>query len=450
MSSTTTTPTGRAITESIREQLSSFTTSIPLHYSRNMELEGVLEEVAKLPEDALVLFGVFNRDAAGRFYDVTEASSAVAERSKAPVYGLFDFDIGQGIVGGVLISGYAQGQSMAQRALHVLSGRHPRDVPVIRHSVARPMFDYRQLKRFGIKLDRLPADSEILNRPRSFYSEYTGYTWLGAGFAAIQTLIIMALIINITRRRQAEKDLRRAQRNLEERVRERTAELRGSEEALRTVFDSSHDAIFIHDARGRILEVNQRMLKMYGLFESDIENLSIEGDISSRDNAVYRLSTIWRSAINGEPQHFDWRARRPHTGEEFDVEVYLTRMMFRGREAILANVRDISVRKESENRIRRSLTKFEAIFEKLPHGHRHVRRAHDRDHQPPRGRDFRLQAAGSTGQQPEPAAGALPDRGRFRQGVQKGPLRARGVQYGAGLPQQERVHGMVPHVCQGR
>lgn len=357
------TPSGREIAATIREQLSSFSTSIPLRYSQNLTLDQILEVVENLPEGALILFGVFNRDATGHFYDVTEVSSAVAERSSVPVYGLFDFDLGHGPVGGVLTSGYAQGQSMAQVALHVLSGRHPQDVPVIRDRSARPMFDYRQLKRFNIKSDRIPEDSEIINRPRSLYSEYTAYTWFGAGFAAIQTVIIVALIVNITRRRQAEKDLRRAQRNLEGRVRERTAELLGSEEALRTVFDSSHDAIFIHDVRGNILEVNRRMLGMYRLFESDLENLSIERDISSRDNAVYRLSSIWRSAINGEPQHFDWRARRPHTGEEFDVEVYLTRIVFRGQEAILANVRDISARKESENRIRQSLTEFEAIFE---------------------------------------------------------------------------------------
>ena len=357
------TPTGKAVALTIKEQLSSFSPSIPIQYNENQELERVLGDVERLPKDALILFGVFNRDVTNRFYDMGEVSSIVAQRAKAPVYGLIDFDLGHGIVGGMLSSGYAQGQSMAQMALHVLSGRQPRDIPVIRDGEFRPMFDYRQLKRFNVNLDKLPDNSEIINRPTSFYSEHARYTWLGVGFVAFQTVIIMALVVNITRRRQAEKDLRKAQRNLEERVRDRTAELRGSEEALRTVFDFSHDAIFIHDVQGKILEVNQRMLDMYGLSGADIESLSIEGDISSRDNAMHRLSVLWRNAISGEPQHFDWRARRPHTGEEFDVEVYLTRIAFRGRTAILANVRDISVRKESENRIRRSLTKFEAIFE---------------------------------------------------------------------------------------
>lgn len=357
------TPTGQAVTKNIRDQLKDFAPGIDIRYSEDVGLESVLNEVESLPKNSLVLFGIFYRDKRGRFYDVAEVSSAVSQRANVPVYGLIDFDLGHGIVGGLLSSGYSQGQSMAQIALHVLAGRRPQDIPVISDGVFRPMFDYTQMKRHGISLDRLPDDSEIINRPSSFYLEHTGYIWVGMAFAAIQTLIIVALVFNIIRRRQAEKGLRRAHRTLEERVRERTKELKDSELALRTVFDSSHDAIIIHDVTGTILEVNQRMLDMYGLEMDDIDGLSIARDLSSRDNAVYRLSAVWRSVINGDPQYFEWRAKQPHTNHEFDVEVYLNRVVFRGRDAILANVRDISVRKESENRIRQSLTKFEAIFE---------------------------------------------------------------------------------------
>jgi PAS domain S-box-containing protein len=263
----------------------------------------------------------------------------------------------------MLTSGYAQGQAMAQLALHVLAGRHPRDIPVIRENAPRPMFDYDQIKRFRISMDALPDNSDIVNRPRTFYSEHSDLFWFGLAFTVVQMVIIFLLAANTSRRKRAETALRRAHQSLEERVRERTGEVKETLEALRTVFDASHDAIFIHDVTGRILEANARMLKMYGLAPGEIRDVSIARDISSRDNAVYRLSSIWRQVINGEPQNFEWKARRPHDGAEFDVEVYLNRIVFHGQEAILANVRDITVRKESENRIRQSLSKFEAILE---------------------------------------------------------------------------------------
>ncbi|WP_285907535.1 PAS domain S-box protein [Pseudodesulfovibrio pelocollis] len=357
------TPSGRAIASAIRTGLATFAPEVALRTVEGTDLDEMIDRAARLPKNALILYGVYFRSPDGRFHDTGEVLRAIASRASVPVYGLYDFDLGHGIVGGMLVSGYAQGQAMAQISLHVLAGRHPRDIPVIRESAPRPMFDYEQLRKHRIRMDALPDDSEIVNRPRSFYSEHSDLLWIGVVFTIVQMLIIFALAFNIIRRKRAETELRRTHQSLEERVRERTGEVKETVEALRTVFDASHDAIFIHDATGRILEANERMLKMYGLTRDEIHDLSIARDISSRDNAVYRLSSVWRQVINGEPQNFEWKARRPHDGAEFDVEVYLNRIVFHGREAILANVRDITVRKESENRIRQSLSKFEAIFE---------------------------------------------------------------------------------------
>ena len=357
------TPSGTALAQSIKEQLGDFFPNLDIIYSGKLDLDELLAEVEDLPDETIVLFGIYYRDLNGRFYDIGESVSALSLRAKAPVFGLFDFDLGNGIVGGLLSSGQHQGQTMAQMALHVLAGRHPMNIPVIEKDVAVPMFDYNQLKRHSIRLSELPENSEVIDRPTSFFSDHSGFIWLGMAFTAVQMVIIVFLVFNITRRRKAEKDLRRIQQSLEERVRDRTSEVKESVEALRTVFDASHDAIFIHDVSGRILDVNERMLKMYGVSRDEIRDLSIARDMSSRDNAVYRLSSIWRSVLNGAPQFFEWKARRPHDGSEFDVEIYLNRIVFLGQEAILTNVRDITVRKESENRIRQSLSKFEAILE---------------------------------------------------------------------------------------
>ena len=357
------TPSGRASAQAVRKDLLSFPPEVALRYSDGLTLPELLAEVRALPEDSLILYGFYYRDREGRFYNTGEALEAIAAETDLPIYGLYDLDLGHGIVGGMLSRGYAQGQAMGQLALHVLAGRDPGEIPVTPRETSKPMFDYVQLKKYRIKPESLPEGSVVINRPRSFYAEHGSLIWLIVGLAAIQMVIIVALVVNITRRRQAEKELRSAHQMLEERVRERTGEVKETVDALRTVFDASHDAIIIHDVAGQILDVNERMLKMYGLTRDEIGDISIARDISSRNNAVYRLSSIWRAAINGEPQFFEWKARRPHDGHEFDVEVYLNPIVFKGREAILSNVRDITVRKESENRIRQSLSKFEAILE---------------------------------------------------------------------------------------
>ena len=53
-------------------------------------------------------------------------------------------------------------------------------------------------------------------------------------------------------------------------------ELRRSEENYREIFNGTSDAIFIHDAEsGKILDVNQAMLNMYGCSYDD----ALSGDI---------------------------------------------------------------------------------------------------------------------------------------------------------------------------
>jgi PAS domain S-box-containing protein len=354
---------GVAVRKSIEEQLRGLDKDVTVVFSGNSDLATILQHVDRLPSNAVILLSVFNRDNTGRFFDKNEVAEAVSARAKVPVFGILEVDIGHGIVGGMLSNGHDQGQAMAQIALHVMSGRDPGEIPVLQGSAYAPKFDYVQLKRFDLNLAELPAGSVIRNRPDSFYREHSAMLLGVIGFALLQTLIILALILNIIRRRRAEKELRIAHRTLEARVRERTSELRQSEEVLRTIFDFSYDAIIIHDANGRILEVNRRMIEMYGLDGMDPAGVSLARDISSAENPLHSMAVTIRDVLDGKHCHLEWRARNYRNKREFDVEVHLTPIVYRGEEAVLANIRDISERKESENSIRQNLVKFEAILE---------------------------------------------------------------------------------------
>lgn len=355
--------TGRAVGGSIREQLLGLTPAVNVEFCKNTGLADILDRAAKLPPDAVILLSVFNRDNTGRFYDKNEVAEAVSARAAVPVYGILDTDLGHGIVGGMLSNGQDQGRAMARIALHVLAGGAPHEIPVVQGSVYAPKFDYAQIKRFDIDPARLPAGSTVINRPDSFYREHSAMFLGVGGLGALQFLIILALILNIVRRRRAEKELRNAHRTLEERVKERTSELRESEEILRTIFDFAYDAILIHDGHGRILEINQRTIEMFGLEDVPLSEVSLARDLSSPDNPLHTMAGIMREVLRGKPYNLEWRVRRYGESREFDVEIHLTRITYRGEEVILANVRDISARKESENAIRQNLVKFEAILE---------------------------------------------------------------------------------------
>ncbi|MCF6284649.1 MAG: PAS domain S-box protein [Candidatus Hydrogenedentes bacterium] len=122
-------------------------------------------------------------------------------------------------------------------------------------------------------------------------------------------------------------------------------ERKRAEEALRIIFDNNHDALFLHAADGKILDVNNKMLDMYGVTHELASTLSIQDDYTADDWPTNTLSETWEAVMAGEAQLFEWKARRPKDASTFYVEVALQRIQIHDELLVLANVRDISERK---------------------------------------------------------------------------------------------------------
>jgi PAS domain S-box-containing protein len=133
--------------------------------------------------------------------------------------------------------------------------------------------------------------------------------------------------------------------------RKRTEEaLRESEENYREIFNATSEAIFIHDAAsGKILDVNQPMLDMFGFSrEEEVLRFTID-DLSSGRPPYTQSEGLERikAAVTMGPQLFEWRSRRKD-GKLFWSEVALRSSEIAGEGRVLAVVRDITERKKAE------------------------------------------------------------------------------------------------------
>ncbi|PKM50387.1 MAG: hypothetical protein CVV02_11455 [Firmicutes bacterium HGW-Firmicutes-7] len=133
-----------------------------------IKLDGVnLDEITKkaqnLPAGSIILYLVYFKDNEGNHYEYNQASSIISYTSLTPIYGVWDFTLGYGIIGGKLTSGFYQGETAATIAVSVLNGVAPSQIPVITEKTTHYQFDYVQLKKFGIKVDELPLNSIIIN-----------------------------------------------------------------------------------------------------------------------------------------------------------------------------------------------------------------------------------------------------------------------------------------------
>ena len=142
-----------------------------------------------------------------------------------------------------------------------------------------------------------------------------------------------------------------------------------SEAALRTVFNSVNDAIFVHDAEtGAIIDVNETMCEMYGYSREDARELTVE-DLSSGEPPYSQAEAVEnvRTAAEGEPQITEWHAEHSD-GELFWVEVSMRRAYVGEELRVLVIARDITERKDRQAKLEALTTRLELALEETGTG----------------------------------------------------------------------------------
>lgn len=152
------------------------------------------------------------------------------------------------------------------------------------------------------------------------------------------------------------------------------SELKNTEHLLEKVFNSTQDAIVIHDLEGKVLEVNGKMCEYYQLSKKEASEITIK-DISALEMDFDELRTIWEHVIKGEKIRFEWKAMRPKDQSTFDVEVSLQRIGYLNNEYILGNIRDISERKLAEEKIITANKELKQASIELQHSNKELENA---------------------------------------------------------------------------
>ena len=146
-------------------------------------------------------------------------------------------------------------------------------------------------------------------------------------------------------------------------MRRKEKAITASEQALQTIFDSVYDAVFIHDVGGSIIDVNRRVLEMFRIDREEALRFDIRQDFSAPGDQLQNLDSYWQRAQAGEVLRFEWVAKRPKDGHVFDVEVVLSKVRFKGNDAILGSVRDISDMKAAEAELRDKSTRLDLALQ---------------------------------------------------------------------------------------
>jgi PAS domain S-box-containing protein len=176
-------------------------------YLTKLSMPTLLEQLKHLSSDTIVYHTAMTKDAAGQhFIDSAQAVPLVASAANAPVFVMDDVDLREGTVGGDLVNWSDDGHVAAEMAVRVLNGEKAEDIPIVTSDDAY-MFDWRALRRWGIKENSLPPGSMVINREPSFWELYRRYVIAGVFVLLGQTGVILGLLWQRSRRKKTQRAL---------------------------------------------------------------------------------------------------------------------------------------------------------------------------------------------------------------------------------------------------
>lgn len=181
--------TDRKIKNLAVEALAELHGRFTMQYLDDFSAEDLLLKVTQLPEDSAILYLSIFRDANGQYFVPRDIMSDISEKANAPTFGIADTYLGHGIVGGNLLSAGNQGKRYAEIAVKILSGGPLTSLEFMEKG-NQLMFDWRQLKRWSIDEDRLPAGSIVRYRAFSIWQQYRWHIIGIIAFLFIETFLI--------------------------------------------------------------------------------------------------------------------------------------------------------------------------------------------------------------------------------------------------------------------
>ncbi|SMO37922.1 PAS domain S-box-containing protein [Saccharicrinis carchari] len=161
---------------------------------------------------------------------------------------------------------------------------------------------------------------------------------------------VLISMVDITERKQMEKDLRE------------------SEESYRSLFNNSTIAVSITSFPGNILKVNDKMTEISGYSHEELKKVSTDDIYVDPNDRKKLIKTIKQQ---GKVDNYECRIKDKE-GEIHWAHMSVKIINYRGQDALLTSLIDITTVKETEKSLRESEERYRTIFDNAPIGF-HIR-----------------------------------------------------------------------------
>ena len=304
------------------------------------------QRLARLPADSAVIFTTLYRDDSGGTYVPRLALNNLAERSNAPIFAAASHWIGTGIVGDGRFSYENLGAQTGELIVRVLRGESASSIGVVAGRLGPSTFDGRQLERWNIPRDRLPAGSQVKFERPSVWQQYRQQLLIGLILIVAQGLMLASIFSYRVWRRRAE----RAERASSE-----------SRELYMAVSDSLEERLATIARDGTIVSTNRA-------WDEFARSHGLDGRLGVGQNYLHRIRAsveagrhdalrtleAFEAVVTGRERRRRLEYRSPGGVDRWLYEMQIVALRSESG-GVLVALKDITDQAQSEERVRVAL-----------------------------------------------------------------------------------------------
>ncbi len=235
------------------------------------ELENIFENIG---EDTILLYLSMYTDKTGAVLTIPEAVEILREHTHVPILRAEVGGVGQGVLGGKMVSYLESGKIAAGMVVKVLEGTPVESIAMVTESPNIYTFDYELIKKYNIDKTLIPGGAVFINKKVSFYEDHKQLVFNTLIILGFLIVIVIILTLDNIKRRKIEKALQESNEELTQTFEELTA----SEEELRAQYDT------IQQHTGEIETLNQK----YGVAIESTGSAVWDYDMASNEMHISR------------------------------------------------------------------------------------------------------------------------------------------------------------------
>ncbi len=303
-------------TQECRREFAAFEDRVSFLWLTEMSLDEVLDRCAGLPQNSFILFVYLVADPTGMMYDQDEVLARLHAVANAPIHGYFASRLGRGTVGGRLYQDSEAGAATARIAARILRGESPERIQPPHLEATVSTYDWRELRRWGIREADLPEGSVVLFRqPTSWQKNWRWIVGLVTVFLLETGLIAVVLFTRAKRRaaqaavrefrlrliRAQEDERSRLARELHDDVTQRLARLAIDVGLIESGVTKAAQAAAMRPLREELVSLSEDVHALsYRLHPSVLEDLGLAEALKAEAERLSRQETVAVNVTLGE------------------------------------------------------------------------------------------------------------------------------------------------------